>query len=145
MDIKNPLNDYEERKGITICVDDLVELDNDHVAATNYAMKWEGGNKFVTLKIMAAKDKALAGKKKAPSNAPTSITESGVWTNILAVETRGLEPTKWEMGLDEFIVISTGGSTFDSEIDFSDDWCEYCEKSEDSVGISNLEHRWKTL
>ena len=143
--IKNPLNDYEQRSGITINVNDLVEVENDHVGAMHYAMRWEGEKKFSTLRILDGSEKALAGKKKLPSNAPKAITESGVWTNVLAVETRGVEPVDWIKGVDEFTVVSTGGTVYTEEIDFSDEWCEYCEKSEESVGISNIEYRWSTV
>ena len=139
------MNDYETRENVTINVNELFELENEHVGSTHYAMRWEGDKKYATLRIMDNSEKALAGKKKAPSNAPKAITESGEWTNVLAVETRGIEPTGWVMGMDEFTVVSNGGTTYTEEIDFSDEWCEYCEKSEESVGISKIEYRWSTV
>ncbi|GMI13928.1 hypothetical protein TrVE_jg905 [Triparma verrucosa] len=145
IDLKNPLNDYEERKAVTIRASELQEMENEHQAPVNFAVKWEGANKMSTLIIMNAGDKALKGKKKQPSNAPRPVVESETWTPVLAVDCRGVEPSGWNKGEDEFTVESTGGSKFEEGVDFSDDWCEYCEKSEDSVGINNVEWRWTTV
>ncbi|GMH75242.1 hypothetical protein TL16_g06695 [Triparma laevis f. inornata] len=92
IDIKNPLNDYEERKNVTIRASELQEMENEHQAPVNFAVKWEGANKQSTLSIMSLGDKALRGKKKQPSNAPRPVTESETWTPVFAVDCRGLEP-----------------------------------------------------
>lgn len=92
IDIKNPLNDYEERKNVTIRASELQEMENEHQAPVNFAVKWEGANKQSTLSIMSPGDKALRGKKKQPSNASRPVTESETWTPVFAVDCRGLEP-----------------------------------------------------
>ena len=125
---------------------DVVETDNERQTSVNFLVKWEGAQKQSTLTIMKPEDKALKPKKKnQPSYEPKALTEADTWTPILAVDCRGLEPTGFNYGVDEFVVESEGGSKFGSEVDFSDEWCEYCEKNEEPVGVSNFEHRWTAL
>jgi len=144
--VKNPLNDYEKKEGVTIQLSELVELENAHVSDCHLAVKFEGANKFATLTILPSTSTLLKPKKKnSPSFVPTAVTETETWTSILAVECRGLEPCDYMSGDDEFVVTSEGGSTFNEEIDFSDEWCEYCEKGDAPVGVSNFQYRWTSI
>ena len=95
---------------------------------------------------MDPNDKALKGKKKGPSFSPCAITQVDTWTPILALDCRGIEPTEWNKGVDEFVVTSTAGSVFDSEVEFGEDgFSEYCEKGEAPVEVSDIEYRFTAL
>lgn len=61
------------------------------------------------------------------------------WVPIAAFECRGIDIVQWfpEGG---YIVRSTGGTTW-TDVDLKEDWTEYCEKAEDSVGIYSIESR----
>lgn len=146
IDISNPLNDYESRSAVTVRASDLVDTDNERAGQVNFVVKWEGAQKQSTLAVMAADDKALKPKKKgSPGFAPRPLTAAGEWTPVLAVDCRGLEPSGFNVGVDEFTVVSCGGSTFSEEVDFSDDWCEYCEKNEGAVSVNGVSFRWTAL
>ena len=140
--IKNPLNDYERKEGVTVQESEMVEMENAHVKDVHLAVKWEGANKFSTLTILPKDAKELKGKKKSPDHFPGDLTEADTWTCVLAVDCRGMEPTGYLPGDDEFTVKSEGGSLFSEEVDFSDEYCEYCEKSELPVGVSDFQYRW---
>jgi hypothetical protein len=148
IDVKNPLNNYEQKEGVTIQESELVEMENAHVAAAHLAVKWEGSPKYSTLNFVAADDKALKPKKKSsPSYTPKDVEESDQWTPILAVDCRGMEPCGYTLGDNEFVVKSLAGVVFEEVTaeDLGDEFCEYCDKSEQSVGVSNFEYRWTSI
>ena len=143
--MKNPLSDFEERRGVEFSKDDEVVMENERAGNVSFAIKWEGAKKQSTLSLMEGNEKVLKGKKNQPDNYPRAVTESDEWTTILAVDCRGLEPMGWNRGVDEFVIESSAGSTFQEDVDLTDDWCEYCEKAEESVGVNNIEWRWSAL
>jgi hypothetical protein len=143
--VKNPLNDFEVKEGVTVRSSELVELENAHVADAHLAVKFEGANKYSTLTVLDAGSSALKPKKKQASRAPGPVTASEEWAPVLAVDCRGLEPCGYEPGVGEFAVTSEAGSVFEEEVDLSDDFCEYCEKGEASVGVEGFEWRWTAL
>ncbi len=143
-DVRNPLNDYEVREDVTFGAHDEVVLDNDHQGTVNFKIKWDGANKWSTLTVMRPGDKALKGKKKGADNSPRDVTTEE-WTPVLAVDCRGLEPSLYKPQVDDFSVLSEGGTKFEEEVDLTDEWAEYCEASEMPVGISDFEHRWRSL
>lgn len=145
--LRNPLNDYETRENVTVSVSDEAELENDKAKPVNLALKWDGANKASTLSIMATNDKVLKGKKKGPSYEPRAITESDTWTPILALDCRGIEPSAWNKGVDEFTVTSSAGTVFDSEVDLSDEdgFSDYCETGEIPVEVADVEYRFTAL
>ena len=74
--------------------------------------------------------------------------DSEKFVPVLAVDFKGdIEPTAFEPAdSEEFEVETTGGKVFlKEEVDFSDDWCEYDEKNDESVSVQEIEWRWLRL
>lgn len=148
IDVRNPTNDYEVRSGVTLCADDEYEVDNERVKGLHFAMRWEGASaNSSTIKILPPDAKELKpAKKGGQGSAATDVKESGVWTNVLVLECRNLEPVGYTVGIDDFIVTSEGGTVWDKDVNIAgDEFSEFCEKSDAPVGISELEFRWVTV
>ncbi|KAL6050846.1 CXXC motif containing zinc binding protein [Balamuthia mandrillaris] len=68
--------------------------------------------------------------------APSSLEKSGKMTNLVMFECRGLEPIEWDPR-NGFDVQTESGTAF-SDVNLSEDWCEFDEEANESVGIYNL-------
>lgn len=66
--------------------------------------------------------------------------DNGAWVPILGLDCRGLEPTKFHPE-NGWKVVSSGGTVYD-DVDLREEWAEYCEKAQDSVGIYSVESRF---
>jgi hypothetical protein len=67
-------------------------------------------------------------------------TDTGSWVPVVGFDCRGLEPVGFHAE-NGWKVVSTGGTVFE-DVNLGEDWVEYCEKSEVSVGIYNVEGRF---
>ncbi|KAH7460121.1 CXXC motif containing zinc binding protein [Phytophthora ramorum] len=69
-----------------------------------------------------------------------SAADSGEFVPFVGFECRGLEPYAWhpESG---YRVISAGRHAAFDDVDLSDDWADYDEEGEQSVGVYSVE--WK--
>ena len=105
-----------------------MELDGSR-GISNFVMKWPGEREQSHIKIVPIKK--VDGCYRA--------NNSGEYVQILAMECRGLTPTKWYPMCD-FSATSCGGFKFD-EVDLSDDWAEYDEENDMSVSIMALESK----
>ena len=85
-------------------------------------------------------------KRKNDLDLPGDYEEgnSGNFAPILAVECRGLEPTKFVDG--EFIVKAAGGTIFAEDVDLSEgDWGDYDAEHDAPVSISTIEFKWEAV
>ena len=127
----------DTKEGITISEEDVLELDSSKGDA-NFVMKWSGSNQQAYIKII--KNKLIHDKYTCNNS------NSGSFVNILGLECRNLEISKWHPSID-FIAYgkedSNGDATVFDEVDLSDlddGWCDYDEKTNESVSITNLQY-----
>eukprot|EP00882_Tetradesmus_deserticola_P007366 GHRQ01007760.1.p2 GENE.GHRQ01007760.1~~GHRQ01007760.1.p2 ORF type:complete len:163 (+),score=60.18 GHRQ01007760.1:249-737(+) len=71
-----------------------------------------------------------------------AVTEDdeGKFVPVMAFECRGIEPTAFHPE-DGFVVTSKGGKVFD-DVDLSEDWSEWDEKINESIGIYSVEAKF---
>lgn len=62
------------------------------------------------------------------------------WSPVIALDCRGLEPTCFHPE-NGWQAVSAGGTTFE-DVDLRDDWCDFCEKRGESVGVYQVEARF---
>ena len=130
----------DTKEGITVSEDDIIELDGSKGEA-NYVMKWKGSNQQAYIKII--------NNKSIQDIYTYDDSNNNSYTTILGLECRNLEITKWIPGID-FIAIGNNNNndnnedkTIFDEVDLSDlddGWCDYDEKTNESVSISNLKY-----
>lgn len=146
VDVRNPLNDFEERKGVEIEAE-LLELEHEKSKPHNFHVSWEGNQKAATLTVLTpAQAKTAFKKSKNKSLLPRDYTasDSGTFVGILLVEVRGLEPFGFQQA--DFTVTSEGGTVFTEDVDFSEgDWADYDAEHDAPVSISDIEFQWEAI
>ena len=161
MSIKNPLSDFEIREKVVLNPSEYVEDDDDNnrEPPCHFKITWEGSKKRSTMEVLsdqavktALKKQKKGGKKKNKNDdgmmIPREMTadDSNSYVPILALECRGIEPYQFHPMGNEFIVISEGGTKFDSDIDLDEgDWADYDADHDISVSISEFESKFITL
>ena len=135
MTVKNPLSDWEVREQVVVDTSGYLEQEeSDREPPRHFQLQWESNKKLSTLVVLnptEAKSAVKKFKKKVKqldTVLPRSYTatDAGVFAPILMVECRGLEPTVYFARVDEFVVTSEAGTTFDEEVDLSPgDWSDY--------------------
>ena len=124
IDVKQSGGD-DERKGVQIDPEESHEVPNSKNATANFMVKFEGDKAPSTLSMVSLKG--------LPFRAQTA-DDTGM-VPIAAFECRGMEPTKWHpTGYYEVEALS--GTVYD-QVGFKDgeDWCEYDEKSGESMMV----------
>ncbi|KAL4162998.1 hypothetical protein KRP22_015113 [Phytophthora ramorum] len=83
---------------------------------------------------------AHGSARRQEAHARNSAADSGEFVPFVGFECRGLEPYAWhpESG---YRVISAGRHAAFDDVDLSDDWADYDEEGEQSVGVYSVE--WK--
>ena len=159
MSIKNPLSDFEIREKVVLNPSEYVDEDDDNnnnrEPPCHFKITWEGSKKRSTMEVLsdqavktALKKQKKGGKKKNDGMIPREMTadDSNSYVPILALECRGIEPYQFHPMGNEFIVISEGGTKFDSDIDLDEgDWADYDADHDISVSISEFESKFITL
>mgnify|MGYP001991897193 CR=1 FL=1 len=126
IDVKQSAGD-EERKGVQVDPEESHEVPNSKNATANFMVKFPGDKAPSTLSLISLKG--------LPFRAQTA-DDTGM-VPIAAFECRGMEPTKWHP-TGYYVVEALSGALYD-EVGFKDgeDWCEYDEKSGESMMVSN--------
>jgi hypothetical protein len=149
MDVKNPLSDYEVREKVVFNPSETIEQDEGaREPPHHFQLKWEGSKKASTLTVLedVAVKTALKKKKKIQPPRDYTADDSGSWVPLMAVECRGLEPSAFFAMGDDFVVTSTGGVEFNSDVDLSEgDWAEYDEENDAAIGMSDIAFKWEAL
>ena len=129
IDVKQSAGD-EERKGVQVDPEESHEVPNSKNATANFMVKFPGDKAPSTM--------SLVSLKGLPFRAQTA-DDTGM-VPIAAFECRGMEPTKWHP-TGYYVVEALSGTVYD-EVGFKDgeDWCEYDEKSGESMMVSIM---WK--
>jgi len=124
----------EERKGVDIDPDDEVEVPETKNTKATFMMKFEGEKKFSYLKVLKPGGegwpKNLELKPQTPDDGATMVP-------MFACECRGMEPVKWDP-IGPYCVEAESGTVY-NEVGFreGDDWCEYDEKSGESMTVGH--------
>uniref|UniRef100_A0A7S0WYL8 DUF866 domain-containing protein n=1 Tax=Pyramimonas obovata TaxID=1411642 RepID=A0A7S0WYL8_9CHLO len=123
----------EERGPVFINEEEEHELTGSKGTA-HFILKWEGSKKESYINVV----RNMKGVTR-----PYCAEDSGKEVPIVVFECRGIEPIGWnpEGGYN---CESVEGARFE-DIDLSDDWCEYDEKAQASLEISNLTYSFKTI
>ncbi|KAG7383125.1 hypothetical protein PHYPSEUDO_003997 [Phytophthora pseudosyringae] len=129
LDVTEPRGD-ERREAVFVSDEEVVDVAGGRGAA-HFTLKWPGATKAATLTVVRDVKKltrAVTGE------------DSGAFVPLVGFECRGLEPCAWhpESG---YRVVSAGRHAAFSDVDLSDDWAEYDEEGEQSVGVYGVE--WK--
>eukprot|EP00923_Selenidium_pygospionis_P036196 GHVN01063511.1.p1 GENE.GHVN01063511.1~~GHVN01063511.1.p1 ORF type:complete len:161 (-),score=17.71 GHVN01063511.1:52-534(-) len=131
LDVKQSNGD-EVRHNCSISQAEEFEMTNSRGHA-NFLVKFEGSHHQSSINIV--QDKRIHAY---------TAEDSGKFVPFVMFECRGAEPCAWHPR-DGYTVKSTGGTTF-NDVDLDDkDWTDYCEKSNESVGIYNLEWTFKAV
>ena len=122
----------EERLGVIMDPEEEVELEQKGTA--NFVIKFPGDKKQSHVTFLDPSDKDLQ-KKKVKIRPLTAEDFTDV--PILAMECRGIDFTKWHP-TGPYSVTSSSGTVFDDvKLDEGDDWCEYDEKSGESMTVGH--------
>ena len=127
----------ETREGVTIDPDEEAEVPNTKNETAHLVMKFTGEKKHSYLKIVEPKG--------LPPQKDRLLTpdQEGMVT-LMAFECRGLEPVMWHPIGPYCVQVAEGGTVYD-EVNFKDDedWCEYDEKSGESMMVSKeIQHEF---
>jgi len=115
----------EERKGIVVDPEDVVEVANTKDTTANFAMKFDKSEKHQSyLNVVQIK-----GVTRAQTADDTGMVP------LIAFECRGLEPVRWTPTGPYYGKADGGGSWDDIDLK-NEDWCEYDEKLDIPVGVN---------
>lgn len=121
----------ETPAGSWIYVDPQEEAEMSGSRGTaNLAMKCKGCRRENSMQVL---DQPAAGTY--------GLADSGKWKPLAYFDCRGMEPIAYDPR-DGFVAEGEESGTKFKNIDLSDDWCEFDERQNESVGVYNLEHRF---
>ena len=121
----------EIRQGVQIDPDEQVEIPNSNNATANFLLKWPGDRNQSYAKVV-----------KLPTLRPQTADDTAM-VPFAAFECRGMEPVRW-IPTGPYCVESPAGVLYE-EVGFRDneDWCEYDDKSGESMMINkDIEHKF---
>eukprot|EP00928_Gymnodinium_smaydae_P045887 TRINITY_DN30542_c0_g1_i1.p1 TRINITY_DN30542_c0_g1~~TRINITY_DN30542_c0_g1_i1.p1 ORF type:complete len:198 (-),score=54.43 TRINITY_DN30542_c0_g1_i1:257-778(-) len=139
-------NGIDTREGVTINAQDEFEVPNSKGTA-NFLIKWEGAKQPSTISMVTLSRKTEIKDKEIKNATLGEYPEgaSGNFSPIAIFDCRGAEPSKWHPK-GPFRVTSTGGATWeDVDLTDADGWCEYDEKNELSVTISDVAFEFRAV
>ena len=118
-----------------------------------FNMSWEKGSKPASCVVLSVAEVKKALPKKCKNKEDYMFRalneeDNEKFVPILAIDFKGdIEPISFEPAdSEEFEVTTTGGRVFKpDEVDFSDNWCEYDDKNDESVSVQEMEWRWVRL
>lgn len=115
----------EVREGVTVCAAEEVDIPNSRGTA-NLVIKF-GGKNPATISVEQVKGVTR----------PYTAEDAGQFVPIVAFECRGMEPTKWTP--TEGCIVRGKKAAF-KDADIAEDWADFDEAANQSVGIYNLEY-----
>jgi hypothetical protein len=131
LDVKEPRGD-ETRDGVFVSDEEVVDVAGGR-GEVHFTLKWPGANKPAQLSVVRDVKKLTRA---------VAAADSGDFVPFVGFECRGLEPYAWhpEGG---YRVTSAGESATFDDVDLSDDWADYDEEGAQSVGVYQLEYKFK--
>jgi len=120
----------DERKGVVIDPDESQPVPNTKNTMATFLVKFEGDKGPSYLKVLRPGEEGFP--KSLTLRAQTADDTDKV--PIFACECRGMEPTRWTPR-GPYCAESAAGDVF-TDVDLTtEDWCEYGEKSAESMSI----------
>lgn len=131
LDVKEPRGD-ETRKAVFVSDEEAVDVAGGR-GEVHFTLKWPGATKPSQLTVV--RDVKKLTREVAGA-------DSGEYVPFVGFECRGLEPYAWhpERG---YCVVAAGCHTTFEDVDLSEDWADYDEEGEQSVGIYNVEWQFR--
>ena len=128
----------EERKNVEINPEEEQEVPNTKNTTANFMLRFDGDKQFSYLKVLKKEELP----KKLDLRPQTADDTDMV--PIFACECRGMEPVRWSP-LGPYCAEGLTGTAFD-EVGFRDDedWCDYDEKSGESMTVNkDIKHEFR--
>ncbi|EQC36979.1 hypothetical protein SDRG_05800 [Saprolegnia diclina VS20] len=131
LDIKEPTGD-ETREGIWVSDEEELEVSGSRGTA-HFLMKWPGAKKESQLTVVRDIKKLTRA---------ISANDSGEYVPLVGFECRGIEPVSWSPEDGYKITCADSGTVFEN-VNLSEDWAEYDEEGDQSVGVYAVEHKFE--
>ncbi|CAH0476931.1 unnamed protein product [Peronospora belbahrii] len=130
LDVKEPRGD-EKREAVVVSDEATVDIAGGR-GAVHFTLKWPGATKPSQLTVV-----------RDIKNLTRHVTgaDSGTFVPFVGFECRRLEPYAWHPESGYRVVAAGRHGAFD-EVDLSEDWAEYDEEGEQSVGIYGIEYKF---
>ena len=121
----------EERHGVDVDPGDTLEVPHSKNATANFLIKFPGDKQHSYINVVELKP-----DKKGPVTRPQTADDTDM-VAIAAFECRGCEPVSWNP-TGGYCAETADGVLYD-DVGFKDaeDWCEYDEKSGESMMIGH--------
>ena len=124
-------SDSESRNGVTVCADDVIELEGSRGTA-NFVVRFPGSKQQSYIKIVPLEKCSWEYR----------ADQSGEFVRIIGFECRGLTIDRWIPTASDFSGETTSGFMFDAvDLTDGDGWTEYDEQAGEAVSVMELEHR----
>ncbi|KAL7065738.1 hypothetical protein ACR3K2_38180 [Cryptosporidium serpentis] len=117
---------------ITIDPNEKIPIENSRGTA-NYVMKWDGDKRYSTIRLI---------ELKGITKMKYYNTDNGNFVPIIAFECRGLNPTKWNPTFGYNVNCISGKSFINIDLQ-ENEWCEFDEEANESVGIYNIQSEFR--
>ena len=122
----------ETREGVQVDPDEEHEVPNSKNATCNFMVKFPGDKAPSTISLISPKGLAIR---------PQTADDTGM-VPVAAFECRGCEPVKWTPTTG-YVAMSLSDQQFEVEFKDGEDWCEYDEKSGESMMVSKeIQHEF---
>ncbi|CDJ44744.1 hypothetical protein, conserved [Eimeria tenella] len=115
----------EEKKGVTLSAAEVLEIPGSRGTA-NLVIRFGGSKHAATINVEHVKGVTR----------PYTAADSGQFVPIISFECRGVEPTRWTPTTG--CAIKGPKSVFE-EADIAEDWADFDEAANQSVGVYGLE------
>jgi len=132
-DLKDPTG-YEERHSCEIDPSNINEMKNSRGEA-HFTIKFEGQQRQSTITMIEEVKNVLKRDQRYVEE------DSDAFVCVRAFECRGVDITKWDC-LGPFVVESVKGTVYE-DVNFDEDWYEYCEKGQETVAITDFEYEFR--
>ncbi|PHJ15514.1 duf866 domain-containing protein [Cystoisospora suis] len=120
----------ERRENVTFSADQSFDIPNSRGKA-NFLVRWDGSKQASTINIQDIKN---------VTRRTYTAEDSGKFVPVVAFECRGAEPVACHASSG--YVVKSRKSTF-QDVDLSEDWADYDQEANESVGIYNVEFEFE--
>nr|CEL68361.1 TPA: C1orf123, related [Neospora caninum Liverpool] len=131
LDVKQPAGE-DVRERVTVSESETQEIPNSRGTA-NFLVRWDGSKQTSTLNVQDVKN---------VTRRTYTAEDSGKFVPVVAFECRGVEPVKWYPA--DGYVVKSKKATF-RDVELSEDWVDYDQDANLSVGIYNVEWEFQVL
>ncbi|OQS04086.1 hypothetical protein THRCLA_20979 [Thraustotheca clavata] len=130
LDLKEPTGD-ERRQGVWVSEEEELEVSGSRGTA-HFLMKWPGAKKESQLTVVRDIKKLTRA---------IGAEDSGKFVPFVGFDCRGLEPYGWSPE-DGYKVTAAGETSVFEDVNLSEDWADYDEEGDQSVGVYGVEYKF---